>query len=102
MAVTAGLRVVQALQRGRRAAENDLGLDVLRADDRQIARRIAKAILLLVRRIVLLVDHDQAELGAWHEARRTRADDPGSRPLAARPPPLFAHNGTAAWRDKGG
>src|SRR3546814_9754164 len=61
-----------------------------RADDRQIARRIAKAILLLVRRIVLLVDHDQAELGEWHEDRRTRADDHGSRALACRQPRLFA------------
>ena len=44
------------------------------APDRQVARRIARAFLLLVRRVVLLVDDDQAEPRQRREHRQARAE----------------------------
>ena len=43
------------------------------APHRQIARRIAQAVLLLVGRVVLLVHHDQAQLAQRREHRHARA-----------------------------
>jgi len=48
-----------ALQRGRGAAQDDLGALVPRAPQRQVARRVARALLLLVAGVMLLIDHDE-------------------------------------------
>jgi hypothetical protein len=52
-----------ALQRWRRRAEHDRDAAFARAKDGDVARRVAHAVLLLERGVVLLVDDDQAEVG---------------------------------------
>ena len=59
--VTAGRGVGEALERRRRGAEHDRHARALRAHDREVARRIAESVLLLVGGIVLLVHDDEAE-----------------------------------------
>ena len=59
--VPAGHRVLVGLHRRRRRAEHDERARVLRADDRDVAAVVARALVLLVRGVVLLVDDDQAE-----------------------------------------
>ncbi len=64
------------------------------AHHRHVAGVITHAVLLLVGRIVLLIDHDQAEIGVRQKQSRARADNdadftigdgaPGARPLARR------------------
>jgi len=44
------------------------------AHHRHIAGVVAHAVLLLVGRIVLFIDHDQAEIGVRQKQRRARAD----------------------------
>ena len=84
-------RVLEALQRGRGRAEDDGNFFARRAHHRHVARRIAEAVLLFVRGIVLLVHHDEAGIFQRHEYRRARAEhdgrlaiagaDPGAQPL---------------------
>jgi hypothetical protein len=73
-------RVRPALQRRRRRTEHDRNAAFARAEDGDVARRVAHAVLLLERGVVLLVDDDQPEVGqggedgeagAEHDARRT-------------------------------
>ena len=45
----------------------------LRAPHRHVARRVAQALLLLVRGVVLLVDHDEPQVAERHEHREARA-----------------------------
>ncbi len=54
-------RVHPALEARRRAAEDDRALRDLRAADRSVAAVVARSRILLVARLVLFVDHDQAE-----------------------------------------
>ena len=54
---------VPALQRRRGRTQDHLGARQLAAVQRQVARRIARAFLLLVARVVLFIDHDQLEPG---------------------------------------
>ncbi len=69
---------------------------VASAEDGKIARRIANAVLLLERGIVLLVDHDQADLGQWGEYREPRADD-DPRLAVQCGPPVAAAGGLAQF-----
>ena len=67
--------VLQGLERGRRRAEHDGHAGALRAQDGEVARRIAEAALVLLeRRVVFLVDDDDAEIGDRREHRRARAE----------------------------
>jgi hypothetical protein len=89
-AVAAGPGVMKGLQRGRRGAEHDRDVALLRAPDRHVARRVAQAFLLLEGGIVLFVDHDQAQPRQRHEDREAGAEhDVGTPGLgieeAARP-----------------
>ncbi len=61
--VTPRLCMGEGFKRGRGAAQDDGNALVFGAIHRQIARRIAHALLLLERGVVLLVNHDQAQ--AW-------------------------------------
>ncbi len=78
--------VVQGLQRGRRRAEHHRHLEPLRPHQGEVARRVAKALLLLEGGVVLLVDDDHAGMGERGEDRRPRADHHG-RLAAARGQP---------------
>ena len=73
--VFAGHRVVIALHRRRRGSEDDERACALRADDRDVARVVARDLLLLVRAVVLLVDDDQADALERREHGRARAHD---------------------------
>jgi hypothetical protein len=69
------------LEARRRAAEDDARPLEPRADHRHLARVVARALSLLVARLVLLVDDDRAEIAQRREDRRARAD--GDALLAA-------------------
>ena len=94
MRVAAAPRVHHGLDRRRRGGEHDRDFRLARAHHRHVAGVIAHAVLLLVGRVVLLIDHDQAEIGVGQEQRRARADHdrhlarrdrgPGARALARR------------------
>ncbi len=73
--VAAAPGVDLGLDRGRRRNEHDRNVGAPRAHHRHIAGVIARAVLLLVGRIVLLVDDDEAEIGVRQEQRGARADD---------------------------
>ncbi len=75
LAIAALLRVREALERRRRGREHHGHAEPARAHDREIARRVTKAALLLVRSVVLLVDDHEPGRGQRREHRRTRADD---------------------------
>ncbi len=51
--------VVQRFQSGRSRAQYDRDTVALGAHQREVARRVAKAILLFERCVVFLIDHDQ-------------------------------------------
>ncbi len=73
--IAAGLGALPGLERRRRRAEEDGDALAPAAPDREVARRVARAFLLLVRRVVLLVDDDQAEPRQRGEHRQARAED---------------------------
>ena len=73
--VAAVLRVVEALERRRGGAEHGQRAARPRAHHRHVAAVVARALLLLVRPVVLLVHDDQAEALNGREDRRARADD---------------------------
>ena len=73
--VAAAPRVDFGLDRRRRRGEHDRDLGDVRAHHRHVARVIVHAVLLLVGGVVLLIDHDQAEVGVGQKQRRARADD---------------------------
>src|SRR5690606_2379043 len=52
----------------------------------EVARRVAKAVLLLVRRVVLLVDHDQSRPHERREDRGARSDDDAGLPRSRAAP----------------
>ena len=72
--VAALARVGVALERGRRGAEHDGNAEALRATHGHVARRVAQALLLLVRGIVLLVDDDEPEVAERREHREPRSE----------------------------
>ncbi len=78
--------LVPALQRGRGRAEHHLGAFALAAPYRQVARRVARAFLLLVARVVLLVDHDQPQRRHRREHRHARAQHDARRAAVRRQP----------------
>ena len=73
--VAPGRRIFQGFERWRRGAQDDGHRRTAGADHREIARRIAKSFVLLVRGVVLLVDDDERELGQRREYRGARSDD---------------------------
>ena len=87
-------RIDDGLDRGRRGREHDRNVGDARAHHRHVARVIVHAVFLLVDRVVLFIDHDQAEIGVGEKQRRARADHdvhlagrdraPGARALARR------------------
>ena len=78
--VLAGGHVLQGLERGSRRAQHDGHRGALRAQDGEIARRIAKAALVLLERgVVFFVDDDDAEIGDRREHRRARAEHDARR-----------------------
>ena len=76
-----------ALGPGRGAACHQHGARQLRAPLRNVARVVARVLLLLVGRVVLLVDHDQADVRQRREHGRARAHAHASL-AAAKPDPL--------------
>ena len=74
-AIAPSLRVDERLERRRRAAEHDGNVALPRAPDRDIARVIAHAVLLLVRGVVFLVDDDEPEPRQRREHGEPRAED---------------------------
>ena len=83
-AVAPRVGAVPAFQRRRGRTQNHLGAFQPRTVDRQIARRITRAVLALVAGVVLFVDHDQAQ--PWHggQHRQPRAQH-DARPALGRP-----------------
>ena len=91
-AVAPASRVDDGLDGGRRGREHDRDVGDARTHHRHVARVIMRAVLLLVDRVVLLIDHDQAEVGVREKQRGARADHdahpargdrrPGARALA--------------------
>ncbi len=71
--IAPGLGVVVALQRRRGRAEHDGHPGLMGAKHRHIPRRIAQAILLLERAVVLLIHHDQPQLRQFGKHRQPRA-----------------------------
>jgi hypothetical protein len=84
--VTACLAVIQHLERRRRGAQNDRDVEVLGAGDREIARGVAQALLLLEGLVVFLVDDNQADFPHRREHGRARADDESGVAVARLPP----------------
>ena len=69
-----------ALQRGRGAAQDDLGALLAPAPQRQIARRVARPFLLLVAGVVFFVHHDQRQPRQAGEHRHARAQHDARAP----------------------
>ena len=67
--------VVQAFEARRCAAEDHGNILQLRALDREIPGRIAKALLLLERGVVLFIDDDDSGVRQRQENCRARPDD---------------------------
>ena len=68
-------RIDLGLDRGRGGSKHDRNSGNVAAHHRHVAGMVVHAVLLLVGRIVLLIDHDQAEIRVGQEQRRARADD---------------------------
>ncbi len=67
--------VLQRLERRRRGAEHHRSTGALRAQDGEVARRIAEAAFVLLERgVVFLVDDDEAEIRDRREHRGARAE----------------------------
>ena len=72
--VPAAPRVDLAFDRGCRGREHDRNFRLAATYHRHVAGVVANAVLLLVGGIVLLIDHDQPEIGVGQEQRRARPD----------------------------
>jgi uncharacterized protein (UPF0261 family) len=59
--------MMESFQRRRRRAEHDRNVQLMRAPDRDIARRIAQAFLLLEGGVVFLIDDDKLQARHGHE-----------------------------------
>ena len=86
----AGADALEAFERRCRRAQHDGDAVTLSPGQCQVARGIAEALLLLVRSVVLFVDHDQPGAGERREDGRTCADDHRRRAGASRAPRLQA------------
>ena len=80
------LRALEALERRRGRAKHDGNRQALRAGQREVARGVAEAFLLLVRGVVFLVDDDQPGVGERREDRGPRPDHDGGLAAARRTP----------------
>ena len=67
--VALALGIGPGFQRGRRRAQQNGNAELMGAKDRDIARRIAHAVLLLEGGIMFLIDHNQAEARHRREHR---------------------------------
>ena len=74
-AVAAGFDVGEGLEAGGCGDEDGGGVGQAGADDRHVAGVVDDAVFLLEGGLVLLVDHDQAEIGEGQEQGGARADD---------------------------
>ena len=72
--ITSALRLMDRLERRRRAAEHDRDAALAGPPDRDVAPVIAHAFLLLERRVVLLVDDDETEPRHRREHGETRPE----------------------------
>ena len=72
--VATRLPVVPGLKRRRCATEDRRAAGELRAVHRDVSRRVAQALLLLERAVVLLVDHDERQSRQRREHREARAE----------------------------
>ena len=95
--VLAALGVVPGFERWRGGAEDDWRLRELGAHHGDVARVVARILFLLVGRVVLFVDDDEAEVGDGREDGRARADD-DARFAAADAMPLL---GALVRRERG-
>jgi hypothetical protein len=102
-AVAAATDRVPGLQRRRRRPQHH-GQAALRSEhDRQVARRVARALLLLERRIVLLVDHDRRQSGQRRQHRQARSQHDPRAAFGRREPvggPLGIRHVAVQHRDR--
>ena len=85
-AIAAAPRIDLGLERRRRRRQHHRDLRDVAAHHRHVAGVIVHAVLLLVGRIVLLIDHDEAEIGIGQKQRRARADHDGDLAVGDRAP----------------
>src|SRR5208282_3257588 len=78
--------IFERFQRRCRRAQYDGYGGALGSQHREIARRVAKSLLLLVGGIMLLVDHDQRELWQGRKHGGARADDDAGLTVMRGPP----------------
>src|SRR4029077_16343184 len=84
--VFSSLGMVPTFHRGSRASQNDSASFPLRAEDRHVARVIARRFLLLVGALVLFVDDDDTQLVQWREYRAAGANhDPRGASMNSMP-----------------
>ena len=84
------MRIRPALEAWRRTAEHDDRPFLPRADDGHLTRMVARRLALLVRRFVLFVDDDGAEVLERREHRRPRANGNALGATAQREPFVVA------------
>ena len=77
--------------RRRSGGKNDRKAVDMRAHHRHVACMVADAIFLLVGRVMLLIDNDEAEFLEGQEQRRTRAGYDAHTALRHLPPDTLAH-----------
>ena len=85
-AIAAGIGIRQALEGGGSGSQHDRDAMAGRARHGQVASRVPEALLLLVGRVMLLVDDDDAEARQRGEHGGARADHDGRRAGAGGPP----------------
>ena len=84
--IAAAPRIDFGLERRRRRRQHDRDARNMAAHHRHVAGVVVHAVLLLVGRIVLLIDHDEAEIGVGQKQRRARADHDGDFAVGDRAP----------------
>ena len=72
--VAAAPRIDFRFDRRRRRGQHHRNFGDRAAHHRHVAGVVMRAVLLLVGRVVLFIDHDQAEIGIRQKQRRARAD----------------------------
>src|SRR5882672_1548786 len=80
-------RVLEAFERRRGRAQNDWRAGDLGPRDCEVARRIAHALALLERGVLLFIDHDKSQAGEGREYGEPRAEhDIGATAVGEEPP----------------